>query len=83
VVGGIAAFIIIGIIIFFVVRRSRKNRYEDPQPEYQYQGEPVSPQKSPLASPTSPTYDPSVSIEVQDAQFPPYVGFFVFFLVGW
>jgi hypothetical protein len=76
VAGGVVTLIIIGIAIFFFVWRSRKNRHETPQPEDRSQGESVSPQKSPLAS---PTYDPSFSIEVQNAQFPPYVGFFVFF----
>jgi Na+/melibiose symporter-like transporter len=79
VAGGIVAFVIIGIIVFFFVWRSRKNRHEAPQPEVRSQGESVSPQKSP---PASPTYGPSFSIEVQNAQFPPYVSFFVFFSWG-
>jgi hypothetical protein len=73
VVGGVVAFIIIGIVIFFVVRRSRRNRGGDPQPEYQYQAESVNSRKSPLASPTS---DLSTPIEVQNAQLRPYVSFF-------
>jgi large-conductance mechanosensitive channel len=75
VVGGVIAFIIIGIVVFFVVRRSNKNRDEGPQPEYQHQGGSVNSRKSPLASPTS---DLNAPIEVQNAQLRPYVSFFKF-----
>jgi len=58
VVGGVAALIVVSIIIFFAVRRARSNRDENSQPQYQYEEESTDHWKTP---PVSPTYDPSIS----------------------
>lgn len=75
-IGAAAILLIIGAIIFYCVRRSRRKRAGILQPQFQLQEGHVNSLKT---SPISPTYDPSIlsgSTVVQYPPLQPYVSIF-------